>query len=180
MSFTTVDKVAAMFPYWQRGGADQAPTDAQIQVWIDDAAGDINAVLARRFAQAVAQAGGLVAYVANLPTDALNVLEKLNRWGAAAQLADVFASLGNQSAAALAKSYQSMWQESWLELNGWDDKEQPKVQGGIYDHLFDPRARTETPRPIMQAPDLPGPRIMEGSIRTEFEPAKPKDKPPGT
>jgi hypothetical protein len=151
MSYTTVDKVAKMFPLFQRGVADQAPADAQIQVWIDDAAGDLDAVLTRRFAQAVSNYADFPAYLAALGQDALSILEKLNRWAAAHELAETFASLGNQSAAAQAKQYAELFDAGFNALNGWDDKGRPKPEGGAYDHLFDPWARTETPRPAMYA-----------------------------
>jgi hypothetical protein len=148
MSYTTLDKVAAMFPTFRRGIAQQNPSDAYVQNYIDDVAGEIDAALQRRFGEVISSTP-FSQWVASLSQDTQNLLEKINRYGAAAQLAAVFESLGNTAAARVGKQYAEDYQELILELNGWDRNERPKPQGGIYDHLFDSLARTETPRPVL-------------------------------
>lgn len=49
MGYTTVQNVAGMFPFFVRGAVQQKPSDALIQHYIDDVAGEIDAVLGRRF-----------------------------------------------------------------------------------------------------------------------------------
>jgi hypothetical protein len=148
VSYTTLDKVAALFPTFKRGIAQQNPSDTYIQNYIDDVAGEIDAALQRRFGEAISNTS-FSTWVSQLSNDAQNLLEKINRYGAAAQLAAVFESLGFTSLGKLAKEYAEDYGTLLLELNGWDSKGEPKPQGGIYDHLFDPEARTETPRPVL-------------------------------
>ena len=88
MSYTTVAQVAGMFPTFTRNGP-KGPGDPLIQNYIDDVAGEIDAVLQRRFQEAYASVG-FSAWQAAFTTDQLNMLEKLNRYGACAQLAEVF------------------------------------------------------------------------------------------
>jgi len=148
MSYTTIDKIAALFPTFKRGIPQQNPSDMYIQNYIDDVAGEIDAALQRRFGEAISSTP-FSSWVAGLSADAQNLLEKINRYGAAAQLAAVFESLGFTSLGKLAREYAEDYRTLLLELNGWDSKGEPKSQGGIYDHLFDPEARTETPRPVL-------------------------------
>jgi hypothetical protein len=143
-----LDKVAAMFPTFKRGIAQQNPSDAYIQNYIDDVAGEIDAVLQRRFGEAISTTN-FSQWVGSLSTDAQNLLEKINRYGAAAQLAAAFESFGNAAAARIAKSLADGYELLLNELNGWDSRGKPKPEGGIYDHLFDVLARTETPRPVL-------------------------------
>lgn len=169
MSYTTVDAVAGQFPTFQRGNPDQAPTDAQIQVYIDDVAGELDAALMRRFNEIIQSAynGNFASFIAALSTDAQNLLEKLNRLGACAQLGDAFASLGNTTAAKLGASYEEKWDAGFAELNAVDHTGKALPRGGNYDHLFDPLSRTQTPRPVMYG-ESEGPRIMQGPIGKEF------------
>jgi len=148
--YTSVVLVSQMFPTFKRGIPSQNPADSLITQIIGYIGWKINAVRQRRFGEAISDAGGFAAWQASLSTDALNLLEIINRQGAAAQLGSVFESLGNAAAARVAKDHQDRFREDFLELNGWDQNEKPKPQGGAYDHLFDELARTETPRPILQ------------------------------
>ncbi len=150
MSYTTIDKVAGMFPAFQRGAATQKPSDALLQTYTDDAAGEVDAVLQRRFAQAIAQAASFAAWVATLSLDAVNVLEKINRYGAAAQLGETLATFGVSGARDLARQFAAEYKELLSQLDARDDHGRP-LPSGWYDHLFDALARTETPRPAFQA-----------------------------
>jgi hypothetical protein len=148
MSYTTLDQVAAMFPTFKRGIPQQNPSDTYIQNYIDDVAGEIDAALQRRFGEAISNTP-FSQWVAGLSQDAQNLLEKINRYGAAAQLAAAFEALGFSGPAKLARQYDDDYSALVNELNGWNAKGEPKPQGGIYDHLFDILARTETPRPVL-------------------------------
>ena len=88
MSYTTVAQVAGMFPSFTPNGP-KGPSNALIQTFDDDVAGEINAILQRRFQEAY-QAMGFIAWQGAFGTDQLNLLEKINRYGACAQLAEVF------------------------------------------------------------------------------------------
>jgi hypothetical protein len=148
MSYTTVDQVAGMFPTFRRGIPQQNPPDALIQTYIDDVAGEINAVLDRRFGEAIQAApynGSLSAWIGALSTDAQNVLERINRYGAAAQLGQTLASFGVATARELAQDCDTRYGELLAELNARDKSGQP-MQSGLYDHLFDVSAQTQTPR----------------------------------
>lgn len=135
MSYTTLDAVAAPFPDFKRGGSNQEPEDAQIQVWIDDSAGEIDARLKRRFSTVISSAASFDAWIAALGTDATALLEKFNRYGAAAELGH---SLGMrvQSAEKLAERYEARW-----------DAMVAAFDNGDYDLLFDSLAATPDPRP---------------------------------
>jgi|SRR5579863_5936796 len=148
MSYTTVSNVAGMFPAFKRGIPQQNPTDSLIQTYVDDVAGDIDAVLQRRFGEAIQAApsnGSFAAWIAQLSTDAQNVLERINRYGAAAQLGQTLASFGVTAARDLAQDCQARYGELLDQLNA-RDKNGPLIAGGQYDHMFDPQARIETPR----------------------------------
>ena len=145
MSYTTVDNVAAMFPTFVRNGP-KGPSDTLIQTFIDDVAGEIDAILQRRFQEAYASPGFYVWQEA-FDTDQLNLLEKINRYGACAQLAEVFEAAGIASAARVAKGFKDDFQEVYNKLNARDPEGKPLPQGGDFDFLFDPQAKVETPRP---------------------------------
>lgn len=149
MSYTTVTQVAGMFPTFKRGGPQQNPSDALIQQYIDDVAGDIDAVLNRRFAEVIGGNANFVTFVGSLSTDALNVLEKVNRYGAAAQLAETLASFGVAAAREMEKDFDAHYDELIRQLNARDKNDRP-IPAGMYDHLFDPQARSETPRAALQ------------------------------
>lgn len=148
MSYTTVDLVAAMFPMLVRNGP-RGPSDALIQTFIDDVAADIDAVLERRFQEAY-QAVGFAAWQAAFNAQQVNVLEHLNRWGACAQLADVFEANGVTVAVKLAQTYEQKFQSGFRTLNSRDANDKPLTQGGDYDYLFDSQAKVETPRSILK------------------------------
>jgi len=145
MSYTTVNNVAAMFPTFTRNGP-KGPSDALIQIFIDDVAAEIDAVLQRRFQEAYASLG-FTAWQGSLGADQLNILEKINRYGASAQLAGVFETAGIAAAARAAKGFEDTFQEAYNKLNARDQDGKPFAQGGDYDYLFDPLAKVETPRP---------------------------------
>lgn len=148
MSYTTIDQVAGMFPAFKRGTPQQNPPDTLIQTYVDDIAGEIDAVLQRRFGeaiQAVPYNGSFPAWVAALSTDALGVLERINRYGAAAQLGQALASFGVAAARDLAQDCNARYSELLAELNARDRSGRP-AQGGLFDHLFDSLAQSETPR----------------------------------
>jgi hypothetical protein len=88
MSYTTVTNVAAMFPTFTRNGP-KGPSDTLIQTFIDDVGAEIDAVLQRRFQEAFS-AQGFTAWQGSFSTDQLDLLEKINRYGACSQLAEVF------------------------------------------------------------------------------------------
>ena len=142
-----------MFPTFKRGGPQQNPPDALIQTYIDDVAGDIDAALERRFGQAAQAApfnGSFAAWLAALSGDAQNVLERVNRYGAAAQLGQTLASFGVTAARDLAQDCYAHYSDLLGELNA-RDRSGRATPSGLYDHLFDSQARTETPRPGLEA-----------------------------
>ncbi len=150
MSYATISNVAGMFPTFARGGTAQKPADTLIQQFIDDVAAEIDAVLQRRFATIISQSASFAVWVAALPLDATNILEKINRYGAAAQLGDTLATFGVAAAREQAKAFRGAFSEMLNELDARDEKGDP-LASGRYDHLLDSLARTETPRPAMQA-----------------------------
>jgi hypothetical protein len=158
MSYTTVTNVAGMFPTFTRNGP-KGPSDTLIQAFIDDVAAEIDAVLQRRFQEAYASLG-FYAWQEALGTDQLNLLEKINRYGACAQLAEVFETAGIGSAARVAKSFDDTFREAFNKLNARDQNGKPLPQGGDYDYLFDSQAKVETPRPqlggVAGADQMPG------------------------
>jgi hypothetical protein len=145
MSYTTVTQVAGMFPTFTQN-ASKGPSNALIQTFIDDVAGEINAILQRRFHETFASQG-FTAWQATFVTDQLNLLEKLNRYGACAQLAEVFETSGIAAAARVAKSFEDEFHVMSNKLNARDAEGKPLAAGGDYDFLFDPLAKVETPRP---------------------------------
>jgi len=165
MSYTTVAQVAGMFPTFTRNGA-KGPADTLIQNYIDDVAGEINAILQRRFQEAYSSQG-FTAWQGTLTTDQLNLLEKINRYGACAQLAEVFETSGIAAAARVAKSFEDEFRGLCNKLNARDADGKPLAQGGDYDFLFDPLAKIETPRPqlggVAGGDQYPGEASSEGS-----------------
>ncbi len=145
MSYTTITQVAGMFPTFTRNGA-KGPSDTLIQNYIDDVAGEIDAILQRRFQEAYSSLG-FTAWQGTFSTAQLNLLEKINRYGACAQLAEVFETSGIAAAARVAKSFEDDFRELCQKLNARDADGKPQAQGGDYDYLFDPLAKVETPRP---------------------------------
>lgn len=145
MSYTTVSQVAGMFPTFTQNGA-KGPSNTLIQNYIDDVAGEIDAILQRRFQEAYSSMG-FAAWQAAFTTDQLNLLENINRYGACAQLAEVFETSGIAAAARVAKGFQDDYHEMCNKLNARDADGKPLEQGGDYDFLFDALAKVETPRP---------------------------------
>ena len=145
MSYTTITQVAGMFPTFTRGGP-KGPSDTLIQNFIDDVAGEIDAILQRRFQEAYSSLG-FSAWQAAFSTDQLNLLEKINRYGACAQLAEVFETSGIAAAARVAQGFEEEYREMCNKLNARDANGKPLASGGDYDYLFDPLAKVETPRP---------------------------------
>ena len=144
-----------MFPAFIRGTATQKPADSYIQIFIDDVAGELDAILTRRFGDLIASTEGgvgpspLQAWIATLAEDATNVLEKLNRYGAAVQLGQTLASFGVAGTRDLAKSYAAEWERMRRDLDARDDHGRPLLSGP-YDKLFNPLARTETAEPALE------------------------------
>ncbi len=149
MAYTTIVNVAGMFPTFVRGGTNQKPPDSLIQQFIDDVIGEIDAVLNRRFATAIATFASFASYVASLTLDATNTLEKINRYGAAAQLGETLATFGVASAREQGKNFRENYLEMLNELDARDSGGRP-LASGRYDKQFDSQARTETPRPAFQ------------------------------
>jgi hypothetical protein len=151
MSYTTIANVAGLFPTFQRGTAQQKPADSLIQTFIDDVAGDIDAILQKRFGEVInsSYAGSFSAFQAVLSQDALNVLERINRYGAAAQLSTTLATMGVAAAERLGKDFTAQYELLIARLRAVDEAGRP-VASGEYDFLFDPAARIESPRPGLQ------------------------------
>ena len=145
MSYTTVTQVAGMFPTFAPNGP-KGPSNSLIQTFIDDVAGEIDAIMQRRFQEAYASLG-FAAWQGAFNTDQLNLLEKINRYGACAQLAEVFETSGIAAAARVAKSFDDEFRQLCNRLNARDADGKPQPQGGDYDYLFDPLAKVESPRP---------------------------------
>jgi hypothetical protein len=151
--YTTVENIAGMFPTFVRGTAQQKPADSLIVTYGQDVASELNAVLDRRFAEAIAGPppyGSVSAWIAALGADAQNICEKINRYGAAAQLGQTLATFGVAGARDMGKSFEAIYLEMLDDLDARDRNGKP-MSAGPYDHLFDPAARTETPRPGLQA-----------------------------
>jgi hypothetical protein len=150
--YTTVENIAGMFPTFVRGTPQQKPADSLIITYAQDGQAEIDAILDRRFAEALTTFGGgaVCAWVASLGADALAIVEKINRYGAAAQLGETLATFGIAGARDLAKSIAGEYERMLDALDARDDRGKP-LPSGPYDHLFDPLARTETPRPGLEA-----------------------------
>ncbi|HEX5481944.1 MAG TPA: hypothetical protein VFZ08_04890 [Terriglobia bacterium] len=148
MSYTTVSNVAGMFPAFVRGIPQQRPSDVLIQQYIDDVAGEINAVLSRRFTEVIRgqYQGNLAAYQSALSRDGLNLLERMNRCGAGAQLGKTLATLGVGAAERLANDFRSEYNRLLSALSATNEQGEP-LTGGLYDHLFDSQSATPSPRP---------------------------------
>jgi hypothetical protein len=133
MSFTTIDAVAAHYPGFLRGVANQNPSDAQIQTWIDNQAARITALATAR--------GYDLTDLATTNPQAQALLALINENGAAADLGDaLFSMLGPGSSAqgwanpnTLRKSFENMMAE---------------LGQGTYDKLFDSAARTGDVYPV--------------------------------
>lgn len=171
MSYTTVSAVAGMFPTFVRGTPQQKPADSLIQTFIDDMAGDINATLQKRFGEVIqaSYSGSFTAFQTGFSTDTLNVLEKINRYGAASQLATTLATMGVAAAERLSKDFDAEYARLVSELRAMDENR--PLASGLYDYLFDPQARTESPRPGLQGiagGDMPRGDTPEGQGLSDY------------
>jgi len=127
MSFTTIDAVAAHYPGFQRGVADQNPSDVQIQAWIEGQSARLVALTAGR--------GYVLDGLAASNPQAYALLSLANEVGAAADLGEaLFSLLGPDASPAgwanpnsLRRSFENMLAE---------------LARGTYDKLFVPTART--------------------------------------
>jgi hypothetical protein len=151
VSYTSVANVAGMFPTFVTGTSTQKPSNTLIQQYIDDVAGDLNAILQKRFGEVINSsfAGSFATFQAAFSQDALNILEKINRYGAAAQLGVTLATFGVASAEKLGKDFEDTYEELRSRLEAIDERGHP-LPSGMYDLLFDPEARIESPRPGLQ------------------------------
>jgi hypothetical protein len=151
MSYTTVTNVAGLFPTFQRGASTQKPSDSLIQTFVDDVAGDIDAILQKRFGEVInsSYAGSFPAFQAALSTDALNILERINRYGVAAQLSTTLATMGVAAAERLGKDFTAQYELLISRLRAVDEDGRP-LPSGEYDLLFDPEAAITSPRPGLQ------------------------------
>lgn len=144
-AYTTLAAICGMFPTFTRNGA-KGPSDALIQQYIYDIAAEIDAILQRRFQEAMGSLS-FTAWQAGITADQLNVLECTNRFGACAELAIDFETAGIASASRVAKRFEDKYAEAKNTLNARDAKGKPLTQGGDWDYLFDSQAKVETPRP---------------------------------
>ena len=127
MSFTTIDAVAAHYPGFQRGVADQNPSDVQIQAWIEGQSARLVALTAGH--------GYVLDGLAASNPQAYSLLSLANEVGAAADLGEaLFSLLGPDASPAgwanpnsLRRSFENMLAE---------------LARGTYDKLFVPAART--------------------------------------
>ena len=127
MSFTTIDAVAAHYPGFQRGVADQNPSDVQIQAWIEGQSARLVALTAGH--------GYVLDGLAASNPQAYALLSLANEVGAAADLGEaLFSLLGPDASPAgwanpnsLRRSFENMLAE---------------LARGTYDKLFVPTART--------------------------------------
>lgn len=146
MSFTTVAKVTGMFPSFTTG-VNQKPSANDIQTYVDDVDGEIRAILLRRFGESIGESATptLEGWIGALDALAAAVLEKINRFGAAAQLGFVLATLGSKSTAVLAEKCQADYEQMRDALDARGRNGEP-LMSGAYDRFFDAKARVGTPR----------------------------------
>jgi hypothetical protein len=161
--YTTIDAAASMFPTFVRGNP-KGPADGLIQTFIDDVQAEIDAVLQRRFSEAISLMAGatlaaqFAAWVETFSVDQQALLEKVNRFGTCGEMGNSFAATGQTLFAKLADTYETKYQGFLRELDGRDEKGNPKQDGGRYDKLFDPAARSISPRPGLESFRDRGPR----------------------
>lgn len=135
--------------------ADQKPSDALITQYALDVQGKIDAVLQKRFQEQITVYGTVAptnfqSWLATLSTDALDVLEEVNRYGAAIDLGQTLATLGAAAARDLAKVFALRYDDLINELRGLSVGGTPIPGGGLFDHLFDSLARSESVRPGLE------------------------------
>lgn len=166
--YSTVENIAGMFPTFVRGISQQKPADSLIVQYAVDEQGKLDAILQKRFQEQILTFGSaapanFVAWQVTWTADILAVLEKANRLGAAVQLGNTLASFGVAGARDLVKGVIGpQYDEIIAELRGLGKDDKPRIEGGLYDHLFDPLARSESVRPglggVAGADQPPGPR----------------------
>lgn len=147
-AYTTVDAVCGMFGTFVRNGP-KGPSDGQIQAFINDEGAQIDAILQRRFQEAIAQppfSGNFATWVDGFGQDQQYLLEKINRFGACGEMGIVFAATGQTLYQKLAAEYEAKAQTMLDRLNARDKDGKPRQQGGDYDFLFDSLAKIESPR----------------------------------
>jgi hypothetical protein len=159
--YSTLNAVAAMFPTFVRNGP-KGPADGLIQTFIDDVAAEINAALQRRFSEAISLTAGFSAWVDGFGQDQQDLLDKINRFGACGEMGTVFAATGQTLFAKLSTDYETKYQGLLRELDGRDEKGNLKQDGGRYDKLFDPSARSISPRSVFESFRDRGPRREAG------------------
>lgn len=148
MAFTTVGKVTGMFPSFKTGPT-QKPSSDDIQSYVDDVDGELRAILLRRFGESINEApssGSFETWLGNLDPLAVAVLERANRYGAAAQLGLALATLGSKSTDVLAEKIQADYERTRNALDARGEDGMP-LCSGQYDRFFDSKARIESPRP---------------------------------
>jgi len=155
MSYTTIAQVVGMFPSFNAAGP-KGPSSTLITQFMNDVAAEINAVLRRRFSEAIQSSGTTTSFSAWISSlmagsaDVQNLLEKINRFGTCAEMAAVFESLGVATYAKLGQTYGLKYRQLLNRLNARDDNGKLRPEGGDYDFLFDVNAKIETPRPQIQ------------------------------
>ncbi|MGA2631761.1 MAG: hypothetical protein ABSG54_16305 [Terriglobia bacterium] len=132
MSFTTIDAVAAHYPGFQRGVANQSPTDAQIQVWIEGQSARIAGICAAR--------GYALEDLSSSNPQAYALLALANEVGAAADLGEALFSLLGPDASPAGWANPNSLRRSFENLLA-------ELTRGAYDKLFVPTARTEDVNP---------------------------------
>ncbi len=165
MGYTTVDNIAAMFPGFARNAAGSVQ-DTTIQLYVDGIAGDIDAVLQRRFSESITTAGSYAAWQAALQPGALNVLERINRAGGAGQMADALEVSQSPGFAVIAKNLGKDYDDLIAELNAETPTGKPKPGGGRYDALFDSLSAHPTARPLLGG--YPGTGISPDGVSEDF------------
>ena len=134
MSFTTIDAVAAHYPGFQRGVANQNPSDAQIQAWIEGQSARIAAIATAR--------GYALAGLASSNPQAYALLALANEAGAAADLGDALYSLSGPEASAAGWANPNSLRRSFENMLA-------ELGRGTYDKLFVAAARTSDVYPAL-------------------------------
>lgn len=173
----TVDGPAgSTFNWTNRGGLPvaQSVSDVQIDQYIAGVDGDIDAILERRFSEAYTTPpfSTFQQWQGTFSADALALLERISRLGAARQLGATLAALGTQIAGTLATNYETEYRELLNELEARDKDGKPRPNGGRYDVLFDPLAGHASARPSLGGnsggSNPPGSPWREGLESTYF------------
>lgn len=133
MAFTTIDAVAAHYPGFQRGVADQNPSDAQIQAWIEGQSARIAGIAAAR--------GYPLDGLATSNPQGYALLSLANEVGAAADLGEaLFSLLGPDASPAAGWANPNSLRRSFENMLA-------ELARGTYDKLFISTARTGDANP---------------------------------